>query len=229
MIISLGCQNVVIIPLQGCDTTSAFHGKGKATALETAKKEGIYLEAFGSLGSDFYLSEETKSRLFLYTCDLYGSKGECSNVDLLRYQIFKGGKFGEEYMPPNSDSLQLHLQRANYQRYLWRHAMMPNLNAPDIRNHGWRIEDGRVSIQWMNLAPAPDSILAFVNCSCKKGCENNRCSCFRANMRCSDLCKCSSCLNASKNNESVDSDDDDLYQEDVNSNDFDDESELDDF
>ena len=115
MIISLGCQSVAIIPLQGCDTTSAFHGKGKATALETAKKEERYLEAFGSLSSDFYLSEETKSRLFLYTCDLYGSKGEGSNVDLLHYQIFKGEKFGEEYMPPNSDSLHLHLQRANYQ------------------------------------------------------------------------------------------------------------------
>ena len=88
---------------------------------------------------------------------------------------------------------------------------MPNFNAPAISNHGWKVEDERVSIQWVNLAPAPDSILAFVNCSCKKGCENNRCSCFRTNMQCSDLCKRSG-SNASKNSESVDSDDDDLYQ-----------------
>ena len=107
----------------------------------------------------------------VYVVDLYGSKGGCSDVDLLRYQILKGGKFGGEYMPPNSDSLELLLQCSCYQCYLWRHAMMPTVNAPAISNHGWKVEDGRVSIQWMNLAPAPDSILAFVTCSCKEGCK----------------------------------------------------------
>ena len=45
------------------------------------------------------------------------------------------------------------------------------------------------------MAPAPDMIMAFINCSCKKGCKTNRCSCKNAQMSCSELCKCSSCEN----------------------------------
>ncbi len=81
----------------------------------------------------------------------------------------------------------------------------------------------------MNLAPATHSVLAFDNCSCKKGCENNRRSCYRANMQCSELCKFSACLNAPKNFENQDSDDGDVYDEDLNSKDSDEECELDDF
>ncbi len=67
------------------------YGKGKAKALNVAKKEETYIQAFGRLGHDFYFSEETKSHLLQYTCDLYGGKGEFPDVNILRYQIFKGG------------------------------------------------------------------------------------------------------------------------------------------
>ena len=42
----------------------------------------------------------------------------------------------------------------------------------------------------MTLPIAPDSILCFVNCSCKKGCSNARCSCQKASLKCSELCRC---------------------------------------
>jgi hypothetical protein len=112
--------------------------------------------------------------------------------------MFKGGKYDEELLPPNQDSLNNHIRRANYQCYIWRHAVQPILRLPNFCDHGWKLdEEGNVTINWTSLAPAPDSILEFVNCKCKKGCENNRCSCVKAVMKCSDLCKCTGCKNIS--------------------------------
>ena len=42
------------------------------------------------------------------------------------------------------------------------------------------------------LQPAPDAVLYLVKCGCGKDkCGNNRCSCRRAGLMCTDLCSCS--------------------------------------
>ena len=35
-----------------------------------------------------------------------------------------------------------------------------------------------------------DHLLEFVKCGCKSGCDSNRCGCKRANLQCTELCKC---------------------------------------
>ena len=37
-----------------------------------------------------------------------------------------------------------------------------------------------MAIDWMTIPAAPDSVLEFVNCQCKKGCDSRRCSCVKA-------------------------------------------------
>ena len=74
--------------------------------------------------------------------------------------------------------------------------------------------------------PAPDSILEYVSCKCKKGCQTRRCSCHKANLKCTELCQCNSCENAEEQelnemeselidgeigDEEMDCDDDDEY------------------
>ena len=195
--------------LIGCDTTSAFYGKGKVTALKIARMKEEYAILFGNLGKTVALSTQLKNGLYGFVCHLYGFDG-CSDVNSVRYQMFKGGKYVEELLPPNQDSLDNHISRANYQSYIWRHAVQPILSLPNICDHGWKIdEEGNIAINWMSLAPAPDSVLEFVNCKCKKGCQNNRCSCVKATMTCSNLCKCTGCRNNAKestNNSESDSD-----------------------
>ena len=210
--------NVTFIPnsscywvLIGCDTTSAFYGKGKVTALKIARIYEKYGILFGNMGTTIAPSTQLKNGLYGFMCHLYGFE-ECSDVNSVRYRMFKGGKYEEELLPPNQDSLNLHISRANYQCYIWRHAMQSMLNLPNFCNHGWKVDDdGNVSIKWMTLAPAPDSILEFVNCKCKKGCENNRCSCVKAAMKCSDLCKCIGCRNTDGDNEGTLEYDSDTY------------------
>ena len=66
-----------------------------------------------------------------------------------------------------------------------------------------------------------DHLLEFVNCSCKSGCDSNRCGCERENVRCKELCKFrTDCKNAT-----IDSEDEiySNYNEDDLSDDDDDE------
>ena len=39
------------------------------------------------------------------------------------------------------------------------------------------------------LQPAPDSILKLISCACKKECTSGKCSCKKAGIQCSILCK----------------------------------------
>ena len=42
-----------------------------------------------------------------------------------------------------------------------------------------------------------DHLLELLNCCCKLGCDSNRCGCKRANLQCTELCKCrTDCKNA---------------------------------
>ena len=63
----------------------------------------------------------------------------------------------------------------------------------------------------MSLSPAPDSMLVLVNCKCTKGCENNRCSCKKPGLQCTDVCKCSDCKNGKANSEDPGDSDNDVF------------------
>ena len=44
--------------------------------------------------------------------------------------------------------------------------------------------------------PAPEEILEFTSCGCKKSsCSSNQCQCFALNMKCVGLCSCRNCTN----------------------------------
>ncbi|CAB4003539.1 Hypothetical predicted protein [Paramuricea clavata] len=68
--------------------------------------------------------------------------------------------------------------------------------APDITNHGWAVAN-MVSIVWMDLPPATYGVLENVHCKHKSGCSNKRCSCFKENFHCMDLCHSEGCANHS--------------------------------
>ena len=69
-----------------------------------------------------------------------------------------------------------------------------------------------------------DHLLKLLNYCCKSGCDSNRCGCRRANLQCTELCKCrTDCKNAtiasedeicSSYNEDDLSDDDDDHDDD---------------
>ena len=62
----------------------------------------------------------------------------------------------------------------------------------------------------MTNKAAPNKVLEFVTCNCKKGkCETNKCPCYSLDMKCTDLCNCKSCSNITtdENIETIEEDD----------------------
>ena len=172
---------------------------------KVAKTNEEYRSTFANLGNEINASEELKTQLQSFVCHLYGYK-EYLEINSVRFEIFKSGKYDEELLPPNQDSFDQHIGRANFQCFIWRHATQATLNLPSFCSHGWKLdEEGNVIIDWMTIPAAPDSVLEFVNCKCRKGCDS-RCSCVKASLKCSGLCACDDCRNTSEELDSIDGD-----------------------
>ena len=55
---------------------------------------------------------------------------------------------------------------------------------------GWEIKDGEVLVKWMSMPVAPDNILENVNCGRGSGRSSKRCTCVKAELKCTGLCGC---------------------------------------
>ena len=99
----------------GCDSVSAFSGKGKLTALKL--KNAKFRELFQTLGTEWELSDELFACLQEFTCFLYHSNPGTSDVNELRYRLFcaKKGDINSNQLPLCVDTLRKHCERANYQ------------------------------------------------------------------------------------------------------------------
>ena len=70
----------------GCDTVSAFSGRGKVSALNLLAKESRYIELFKSIGESWDVSAEISSGVEEFVCKLYGY--QIDDVNLLRYKLY---------------------------------------------------------------------------------------------------------------------------------------------
>ena len=68
----------------GCDSTSAFKGKGKVKAIRLPKKKENYQRLFSRLGDECDVSNDLLSALLEFICALYG-KPHMANVNEVRY------------------------------------------------------------------------------------------------------------------------------------------------
>lgn len=197
----------------GCDSTSSFYGKGKEKPLNIMSGNAEYISAFVALGRQFEMDSTTFVTIERFVCELYGEK--VSDVNLARYNRFCVQASSEQALPPTKDALTEHFKRANYQAAIHRRALDPFINAPSPDGFGWIVKDGDLIISWMTKDPAPQQILGSLHCGCKTGtCTGGRCSCHKADLACTDLCKCVHCDNVRLTENSVscesDSEDSDL-------------------
>ena len=70
----------------GCNSVSAFAGKGKAVALKRLRKFSVFHEAFVSMGQQNEISAELLKQLEAFTCSLYSSK-PITDINQLRYAM----------------------------------------------------------------------------------------------------------------------------------------------
>ena len=138
-------------------------------------------------------------KLNKFTCLLYSMQAECSSVNDLRYEQFrlKKGEVHSAQLPPCEDSLMEHTKRANYQAAVWKHCIVQNQSIPKPEGHSWQFNKGLMTPKWISGAPAPNSILDFLSCDCKKDCNSQKCSCISNKLKCTPMCKLQTCSNMS--------------------------------
>lgn len=120
---SLGPAKAMALPafhaLTGCDTTSAFFGKGKKTAWSVWQSMPEITLPLQLLSSPLPTIEMIRTHtpvLERFVTKLYGISDEnITTVDAARlYLLFHKGRHFD-HMPPSSDALHQHLLRVSYQ------------------------------------------------------------------------------------------------------------------
>lgn len=203
----------------GCDTVSAFAGKGKLRVLEILKKNSSVRETLTELGNSWAVSPELHTKLEEAVCLLYAPKPATTNVNLLRYHLFcaRKGEIESHQLPPCKDSLKKHVQRANFQAAIWKRSLQADPETPSPVGNGWKLEGGSLEIDWMDGSPAPQAVLDLLSCKCSRSCRLPSCECLVNGLKCTDMCRLRDCDNQPS---TEDSDTEDI-EEDVESNDDD--------
>ena len=163
--------------VSGCDSTSAFFGVGKQKAYKIVKSSDRFQEALAAMGEAFDFDENLFPAIQEMVAEFYGVKS-CPSINEARYRKFcTKNKVPEPHkLPPTEDELLLHCQRANYVMCIWKSALSANNQYPTPEGRGWLLTNGILETKWMSQKPAPDSLLEFLSCGCKKsGCRNNMC------------------------------------------------------
>ena len=134
---------------------------------------------------------------------------DLQTLDDLRCQLFEKSviksKFNLARLPPTQDAARYHAFRTYHQVQTW---MGREKNPLDW---GWTTGRQGLTPIKTTINAAPDSLLQTISCQCKKGCTK-ACSCRKAGLHCSIICKnCSgqSCENVPE----IITHDDDIQEE----------------
>lgn len=180
----------------GCDTTSAlfWYGKNKLwSAIQKHPELITTAEVFLQPTSTHQAISDAGAKCLVA---LYGGKYTEDTLQSLRFKTFvktaASSKVDLARLPPTEDGATFHAYRTYHQVQMWMGM------EKDATQWGWKKTDqGLIPITMMSEV-APPSLLKFLSCGCKKGCIGGGCTCFKAGLKCSALCKfCSgvSCQN----------------------------------
>ena len=160
----------------GCDTVSAFAGRGKIGALWIVKEQRYFQEMFDLLGVEWEFSDNLFQMLQNFTCRMYSSRPGTNSINELRYRLFcsKRGNIESGQLLPCADCLYKHACRANYQTGIWRRRLENCPEIPSPLRHGWIQDENKLGIDWISGQPAPATVLQLLSCSCTKSCIGSR-------------------------------------------------------
>ena len=72
----------------GCDTVSAFAGRGKTGPLKQLKKDEVAIDAFVQLGTSWNVDQSLTSKLQEFTCRMYAASSKTCKANILRHEMF---------------------------------------------------------------------------------------------------------------------------------------------
>ena len=165
------------------------YGIGIARAFKAIQRNEDFINLFNSFGDTFLFNSELFPMVEKFVYKLYAVKTK--NVSEGLYIKFYGKKKTPEpqQLPSTVDALLCPCIRVSYAMAIIKQSLVSNPVIPSLgKEFGWSIESGSLEIQWMLLPPAPDNVLNLINCSCKKRCKMNACTCKLNGLQCTELC-----------------------------------------
>ena len=195
----------------GCDTVSAFAGRGKTKPWKQLKKDEKAIDVFGQLGTSWNVEQTMIRKLQEFTYRMYAASSKTCKVNILRHEMFllKRGEVDSSTLPPCEDSLTQHIQRANYQAGVWRRALQQMPDIPEPNGYGWvKRADGGLDLDWVRGEVAPGAILELLACQCKRTCVPGKCPCLDNSLKCTHMCRFQTCDNQKVEDETFENDSD---------------------
>lgn len=121
----------------GCDTVSAFAGRGKKSAWNTWQVFPEVTNAFESLLLMEETSETVMAALERFVVLLYDRTSDMLQVNDARKQLFTQKSRSLDNLPPTCAALKEHVKRASYQAYCWSQALICSPDIPSPSEWGW--------------------------------------------------------------------------------------------
>ena len=180
---------LLVCTFTGCDSVSAFAGKGKSRSIKLLLSSEKYIDLFKGFGKEYLVTNDERKLLEAFTCEIYRQKK--GSINDARYSLYccRNGKIVSEQLPPCSNSLYHHSKRACYQTKIWRSSFIVDYVLPMPQNgYDWELKDDILSVVWFSCKPAPQQCMDLLSCSCKKECVPTSCCCIDDNLSCTDMC-----------------------------------------
>ena len=108
-------------------------------------------------------------------------------LNYIRSTVWENIEFEDE-LPPSWEALRRHWLHSCWVSHFWQQAGNNVYHLLDVNEIGWKVVDGYLEIEWddpNNFEQVKERVrLLLRGCGCKKGCNNRRCSCFKAGGKC---------------------------------------------
>ncbi|KAG1713911.1 Lactosylceramide 1,3-N-acetyl-beta-D-glucosaminyltransferase [Nymphon striatum] len=179
--------------ITGCDTVSYLFGHSKKAAWEVFLTDNTLLSCLG-IGE---LTPRVLKDAETFICKVY-SVHRITSCDKARVTLFCKCK-SQESLPPTSDAVTYHIQRAHYQSMIWRQATSQQPHLPSATTLGWELTDEKLRPKLMSLPPIPVACKDIIRCGCKTGSSSGRCSCRAGKLKCTGACACANSGNVCMN------------------------------
>ena len=127
-----------------------------------------------------------------FTCMGYCENGPFT-IPALRWKLWSGKNKESENLPPTRATIIPHIQRSDYMSRMHKAYDQAIPALPPVTESGWT-RDVKTKVlmpQHCLLPPAPKSILELIKCGCGGICECRYCTCWKNQLPCTSLCKCS--------------------------------------
>ena len=166
----------------GCDYTSSFNRKGKIKPFKLFEKNSELQETFPNLSHSEGISDDIKSIIESFVCQMYGRKKTnsvnqaCLKIFVTKYKPKKGSaslnqiqakKLDSSIMPPCSKVLHQKIQRCISVANIWTNSLRTKPTPHLPTSFGWTLdEDGTYCIKWFEGDVAPKIVEVVKDNSC---------------------------------------------------------------